>query len=338
MIHIISSIDASDHYVAYGFLKTMRESCERLQEPVQESRFRVDKIPKQDWIIVHSIIWAFYYVMLGYKKLIVWMPGVTAEESFMRHKSKVRFSLLSFIEYVVLKRARFVIYVSDCLREFCQKKYKLKSDNFYIMPCFNESTLHSEVFGYPDKYQSNTFTYVGSLSVWQCFEKTARLYKKIEDNLGNTKFYVFTSEKENADIILRQIGIKHYMIYFLPQEMLVERLKSIKYGFILREDNIVNNVATPTKLSTYISNGIIPIYSDSLNDFSKNFSEYIFLIKLAGKNTVDEWAQQILDFNKKEIKIKEILGEYSSIYESYYSESNHAVKISKILADLMQQC
>ena len=31
-----------------------------------------------------------------------------------------------------------------------------------------------------------------------------------------------------------------------------EYIAKCKYGFLIREDNTVNNVATPTKMSTYI--------------------------------------------------------------------------------------
>ena len=49
-----------------------------------------------------------------------------------------------------------------------------------------------------NKYKNNTFCYVGSLSAWQCFEKTIEFYKGIEKIVPNTKLLVYTSEQEKA--------------------------------------------------------------------------------------------------------------------------------------------
>ena len=38
---------------------------------------------------------------------------------------------------------------------------------------------------------------------------------------------------------------------------------------ITRKDIAINKVATPTKMSSYLANGIIPIFSDIIGDFNK---------------------------------------------------------------------
>lgn len=48
---------------------------------------------------------------------------------------------------------------------------------------------------------------------------------------------------------------------------MTDTLRDVKFGFVLRDDIAVNNVATPTKLSSYLSAGVIPIYSSALKDF-----------------------------------------------------------------------
>lgn len=49
-----------------------------------------------------------------------------------------------------------------------------------------------------------------------------------------------------------------------------------QYGFTLRDDIIVNEVACPTKLIDYVKYGIIPILkSDKIGDFVENGLEYV---------------------------------------------------------------
>lgn len=49
--------------------------------------------------------------------------------------------------------------------------------------------------------------------------------------------------------------------------MMSEALADVKFGFVLRNDVPVNRVATPTKLSSYLSAGVIPVFSKYLKDF-----------------------------------------------------------------------
>ena len=52
------------------------------------------------------------------------------------------------------------------------------------------------------------------------------------------------------------------------QEVLKE-LRKYDFGFLLRDDNIVNNTASPIKFLEYVSNGVIPIMSDGIGDYSR---------------------------------------------------------------------
>ena len=133
---------------------------------------------KDEIIVVARAIEAFKALMKGHRKIVMWFQGIEPEESYMSHHSKVRFFLLSVMEKMILKRAKFCFFVSEEMVRHYEEKYKLKLDRekIYIMPCQN-TDFHPEAFLPREKYQNNYFAYTGSLAIWQKFEDTVIAYK-----------------------------------------------------------------------------------------------------------------------------------------------------------------
>ena len=288
---------------------------------------RAIKSSKEELICAARIVDAFKLLMTGHKNLIMWFQGVEPEESYMVHKSKVRFYILSKLEKYIIRKSKFIFFVSDEMRNHYEKKYSIVINNYYCMPCMN-TQIHAETFKAEGKYKNNTFAYIGSLAVWQKFEETVKAYKMIEDSgIPDCCLKVFTSQKEDAKKIIGDYKIKNYSIDFVDNDSLPKALEDIKYGFIIREDTTVNNVATPTKISTYLSCGLIPIYSGCLKDF--------FNIAQNMKYTVlydDNLTNKIKKMDREEISYNDVYEEYKKIFETYYSAENHKRNIKKIIS------
>lgn len=229
-----------------------------------------NSLPQKKIYIIDECKLAFKYSFSKKNNVILWIQGVVPEEAILQGYSKFRFYIHSAIEYIVLRRAKFILFCSDEMKRHYERKYKQKFDNSFIMPCFNENQIDQRAFESKYKYDNNTFTYIGSLHTWQCFDFTLKVYCEIEKlNNFNTKLIICTEDTEKAKESVLKHGIKNYEILFANSEKLGEILNQVKYGFVLREDNIVNYVATPTKLSNYLSHGVIPIYSASLKSFDQ---------------------------------------------------------------------
>ena len=56
-------------------------------------------------------------------------------------------------------------------------------------------------------------------------------------------------------------------IISLPQHKVFQELKYYDFGFILRENHVINKVSSPIKLLEYTSSGVIPILTDSVGDY-----------------------------------------------------------------------
>jgi len=255
---------------------------------------------------------------------VFWAQGIWPEESYMRNHSKIRYYILNIIEKVALKHATFTFFVSKTMKEYYEKKYKLNfKDKFYIMPCSNDS-IHLESFN-EKKYGGNVFCYAGGTSVWQCFEETISLYSNIERIIPDAKIVLLVQDREQALKILHKYDVKNYEIDYVSIDKLSSILSNVKFGFVLRKDCSVNYVATPTKVLTYLVNGVIPIYGGSLVGIDYILKETKYKIK----HDLKEDCEDIVNFCKKNICSEEVLKEYMDVYSKYYDRERNIQGIRK---------
>jgi len=261
------------------------------------------------------------------EKVIYWVQGIGPEESFMRHHSYLRLFLLSLREIKALRKADFIFFVSEYMKKHYEHKYHLSFGDrkYYIMPCFN-TEIHTASFYVPEKYKNNTFAYIGSMSPWQSIDSIMATYKKIEDSsLPNCSLEIYTTEQDEAKAKLEEFRIKNYYIGYCPNESLGEVLGHVKYGFIIRDDNEVNRVSTPTKISTYLSHGLIPIFSKCLNSFYCYSKNMRFVVE---ENEINKKLNEF-----REISADEVFEEYKEVFSSYYSEEYHIEMIRKSIGN-----
>ena len=290
---------------------------------------------KREVIVCDSPIIALYYLIRGYKNLAVWFQGVLPEESFISHHSHIRSFLLGMVEYMVLKCAKCVFLVSEEMKTHYQNKYHVNLEKkSFIMPCFNETSLNEVAFEKSIEGKPIEFLYVGSLSKWQCFTETVDLYSRIEQQARvPVKLLVFTKEKELAENTVLQFGIGSFEIDYVESDELAQRIQNCKYGFVVREDTIINQVATPTKFSNYLSNGIIPIFSRCLKSFFRISSEYGVGIPCDIMD-LDTAAQLVLADMDREHSEIELRVKYQKVFDDYYSTERYIGKISCFLNEI----
>lgn len=284
------------------------------------------KCNKNSYLFITDIKPAIILISQGFRNIVYWFQGVSPEEDFLRRRSYIRMYVLKLCEYIILHRAKLLLFVSEYMKEHYMKLTKLNFRyNSFVMPCFN-TTICADAFLPYDKYRKNVFCYVGSLDVWQSFDKTLLFYKKIETIDSNSLLKVFTRDVQNAEKRIIKAGIENFEVRYVPQHNLPKELSECKYGFILREDNKVNNVATPTKMSTYLSCGLIPVYSSCLKDFSKNFASHHFFVPVEDFST-----KNIESALHSEVKHADVFSEYQSVFETYYNAGTYISKLRKLI-------
>lgn len=319
-------------YIKYNNIVVLKDYLDVIKAALLKLGFEcqyiktLDSISKDCLIVYPMSRDALKYYLRGYHKFAIWQQGATADESYMRNHSIIRRYILNKIDVFCMKKAAFILYVSDYMKRYYEKMAKRDfSYKAYVMPCFNEK-LDNNVLG-EKNYEKKIFTYVGSLDLWQCFEETVDIYSEIEKRISNSLFKVLTFEVDKAKEILKEKGVKNYIVKQVPKEQVKEELTECTYGFIIRKDNIVNRVATPTKISSYLSAGVIPIFSACLIDF-KNISDKYRFGYAVEKNIDIDGIITYVDSKKDR---KSICNTISAIFDTYYNREMHVQNIIDML-------
>ncbi len=304
------------------YLELIGQALSDLGESVSyvDSYRKVYDHPKDEPIVSAISLEAFQLILHGYRHIIFWFQGIAPEENFLVHGNRFKLAVFDMMEWVVVRRTDFMLFVSEAMKKYIVRKYRIApaEERFYCMPCMN-TELHPETFYTDGKYSSLTFAYTGSLTVWQSFEETAELYAKIEKAFDHrSRFLVYTSEQEKAEQILKEKGVRNYVIDHVPNSELPSALAKAKYGFIVRKDNAVNRVATPTKISTYLSCGLIPVYSSCLEDFAAAAENMSYVVSADG-----DVIGKLKAMEERRIDPDKILDEYRKLFDTYYNQNRH---------------
>lgn len=314
------------------YLDVVKESLEKIGYTCEYVN-SLSNVNKSELIVFPMGNDAFKYYHKGYHNFILWQQGVTSEESFLRHKSNIRRFILNFMDVFAMKKAKLILYVSESLRHYYEKVgHTSFASKSYIMPCFNEKLINIDL-SYKD-YNKLRFAYVGSLSVWQCFDETLTIYKKIEDNVQDTFIKILTFQEDEAIKKVKNIGIKNYEIKSVPQEQVRKELENVSYGFVIRGDSIVNKVATPTKLSSYLAAGVLPIYSICLEDFYRITKNMSLALPLQ-HNDMNYAAKAIIEFINTDKDKTLIENEIVKLFSTYYSNKYHTKELSQKLSTIL---
>ncbi len=253
-----------------------------------------------------------------------WAQGIWPEESYLRYGSRLRYLVQSYLEKKSLKKADFVFFVSEAMKKHFESKYKLQFDGkCYIMPCANEQ-FHPEAFHTPGKYRENVFCYAGALSQWQCFEETVALYKKIEERRPESHLLLLVPDRGKALEMLNKYQVQNYSIDYVSLEELPQRLAKAKFGFVLRQESPVNAVATPTKVVTYLCNGLIPIYSQALTGIQEILKD----AKLPVCYGNDGDISQIIARMERDLQPEEVQSDLETAYQTAYHRQQHIQRIA----------
>nr|WP_315255271.1 hypothetical protein [uncultured Flavobacterium sp.] len=268
-----------------------------------------------------------------------WFQGIGPEEFELLHnytlKAKIGKAYLSYFEKKSLKKTDLCLFVSKEMEQFYKKKYNLRfEDKSLIIPCYNKP-LDESSFLVEGKYQNLSFVYAGALYGWQCIEESVKVFKKVQEYDQSAKLTLLTGQQKEAEELIKKYDLKNVTVGFVKLEELQDELKKFKYGFLLRKNNPINNVATPTKMNSYLAAGIIPIYTDVVEDFEENIHLGSYSLKFRIENdSLQEIANKIISFDKKGIDIDDIKNVYNQNFNKYYSDAKYIKQIKEILMAL----
>ncbi len=190
--------------------------------------------------------------------------GLLNEESFYRNNSLLRKKILFHVEKFIARKADRLHTVSNKFKEYLVNVFKTNKD-IQVVPCCSLERHPRQ----REKEESIKFVYIGGMSSWQKPKSIAKLCQQISQQIPNAHFSVITGDVQQANAIFNPFSIPNIEIKSVPHHLMSKELRKYDFGFLLRDDIPLNNVASPIKFVEYISNGVIPIVSPGIGDFSE---------------------------------------------------------------------
>ena len=216
------------------------------------------------------ITFFFFKALFFYKiSLVHDFRALISEESYLRHRSYFRKTILSSLELLAYTFSKQVYCVSNNLKEELETRFYQKE--IVVIPCCISESEILQLQTFPIK-KKNSFVYVGSISAWQMFEESVLLYRKLQ--MKEKSLTVYTKDVEGAQEILDKYSVLAD-VKSVDRKYIINNLKKFTFGFVLRADSIVNRTASPIKFMEYASNGVIPIATANVGDYSSMFSTNI---------------------------------------------------------------
>lgn len=267
-------------------------------------------------ITVIEVVLSFISNILGAKKQIIfWVQGLIDEEDFFSNKKKYRYYIYNLLMRFSLKVSDKLILVTNEMQRVLKTKYNLSINKKYLILNCVSRVKYNNV----DKIK-NSLCYIGGLSNWQNVDKILLFFNKLTTINNTYTLHIATFDhKEAKQLINKYVNEEFRNKIFLEnvkeKEEVAEFLSKMEYGFLIRDNVLLNNVASPIKLAEYLSCGVNPIISDSLIDFSKIINESKCGIVITNDN-FDEAIDNLLKFTPnltKAIKLYNDFFELKSI-------------------------
>lgn len=201
--------------------------------------------------------------------------GLAYEESLMCYGDKWIHKKNRDIKLKTLKYAKdncdLYNFVTNPMRNYMLEKHGFKSEIPYtIIPTlYKEEGINPSLFAKIRQEENVSksdyiVTYVGSTAAWQSTSQLVDIIEKVSKLSENTRFMILTNGsipemdrlKGKYQQRITYKSVKHSHIeYYLAMSNL---------GIVIRDDNIVNHVAAPTKIAEYLTNGLKILYSGNI--------------------------------------------------------------------------
>jgi hypothetical protein len=218
--------------------------------------------------------------------------------------------------------------VSEAMHAHYARKYGFDRPSF-IMPCAN-AELDPDCFALAGKYERPSFVYAGSMHKWQCFALTLDVYRLVKARCPEASLTVLTAQQDEARRIIEGAQVQDVSVDFVRLEQLQDYLKRFKYGFVLREQHVVNTVATPTKVSSYMAAGVIPVMTDAVADYVQALATVRPII-MSPHYDAGSIAEQILALERQAIDPQAVKASYVKAFADYFDHSRYVPELARFL-------
>ncbi|MEA3638325.1 MAG: glycosyltransferase [Lamprobacter sp.] len=189
--------------------------------------------------------------------------GVVPEE-FRLHNDFYSALLFEREERSAVRRSHLVIVVTEAMEQYLRQKYRDQLRAQVVsFPMFPELAVATG----PRPYQDGkpVVVYAGGLHKWQ---QVPKMLDAIERTIEHCQHRFYCTDPAQLRAQLPESIADRVEVDRKPHAELLQIYEQCHFGFLLREDHVVNHVACPTKVVEYLGKGIVPILdSENIGDF-----------------------------------------------------------------------
>jgi hypothetical protein len=223
--------------------------------------------------------------------LVLDLHGVMVDERRLAGHALAAF-FYSQVEKFCFRWCRLTVNVSEVMKNHFHDKYPGYKGEALVFPANSNETTEENVDPLVQEATSRKlgfspgdviFIYSGNCQKWQNVDLMMEIIKN--HTAGKYKFLILSGQKQRFEKLIRQYRISEDSIRLLSvkPEDLWKYYQIAHYGFILRDDILVNRVANPTKLAEYLQYGITPVVKlAGIGDFTKFEYEFLNYENLGG--------------------------------------------------------
>ncbi|MCD6333470.1 MAG: hypothetical protein J7L89_09380 [Bacteroidales bacterium] len=251
-------------------------------------------LKKSGLIYIHSIakVPSVLIQLMLLKKRVPFaldLHGVMVNELKLEGKTfKARF--YAKIERLCFKWSHLNIYVSKVMKEHFRTKYPFYRGREVIFATNSQPVTGRSAAETPTdrdnrqqlketlnlRHNDVVMLYSGNTQSWQNIDLMLNIMEHL--TASYIRFLILSGQKKQFEekIKRRNIPADRINVLSVSPEDLGLYYELAHYGFILRDDMLVNRVANPTKLAEYLQYGIIPIVKlAEIGDYARFGYEYV---------------------------------------------------------------
>lgn len=265
------------------------------------------------------------------RKIIIDIHGASPEEyEYSNHNNPNNLFLrqLTKQELDSTTKADYIICQSDEMKRHLIKKYNADKDKIVVYRCgvdTNKFKISHDIRKRLRNYmgigeKTTVFVYSGGMHKWQKIEDSLKIFKEYQAINPDSKFLILTRDVDVLESIISELNLQDIKENIITRSLTFEEvpdyLNVADVAFLLRDNVIMNAVASPTKLAEYMACGL-PIISGEVsrcwltNEGQKFIFEYPKMtienldefVKSSNNKQISEYAVNnlSLEFDKKTI-------------------------------------
>ncbi len=202
--------------------------------------------------------------------------GVFIDEQIVKGKirrNSLKEIILRLFEKVIIHKSSFIVLVSEQFKLYYAKLYGkkiLKKTLVINNKTLNRGISKEHFLNFRSKNKI-IGVYSGSAADWQNINQLFELFKFCVDSFSDILFKIITyNKKEFSELLSKYPELKDKVeLNFKDPDEVFDTLKMCNFGILLRDNNLINNVASPLKFAEYLAAGLPVLISEGVGDTEK---------------------------------------------------------------------